>query len=286
MTLIAAGLVLTGALFNATFNLLFKKASGGSAFVWLAGCLSAIFYLPVAGWFLLVKQTDIGLMQVALLMGCATLHVAYYIMLNKGYQIGDLSVIYPLVRGTGPLLCTLVAVILLGEKLTPQMVAGTLFIVTGIVFVTGHTMRWTDPKTKKTLFFALSCGSIIAAYTVLDKAILRDYYIPPLFMAWFSEFGRSVLLLPYAAHNWTKVKEQWRINKKLAIGVGVLGPLGYLFILTALSISSVSFVAPLREFSILIGVVMGTRLLEEGNAFKRLIGAGAMLIGLASMTMS
>lgn len=285
MTLMAVGLVLTGAFLNASWNLLFKKAAGGTAFVWLAGLLSALFYLPVAGWVLFVQKVDIGLFHVALLMGCSTLHVTYYILLDKGYRIGDLSVMYPLVRGTGPLLCTLGAIVLLGEKPTPYTVAGTLLIGVGIVFVTGLTMRWRDPRTQKSLLFALLCGSIIATYTVLDKAVLSLYLVPPLLMAWFSEFGRTILLAPYAIRNWSKIKEQWQVNRRLAIGVGLLCPLGYIFILAALSISSVSYVAPLREFSILIGVIMGTQLLAEGHVVRRLIGAATMLIGLVSMTM-
>ncbi len=285
MTWIAMSLVLTGAFLNASWNLLFKKAAGGTAFVWLAGLLSALFYLPVACWVLFVQKADIRLFHVALLMGCSTLHVTYYLLLDRGYRIGDLSVMYPLVRGTGPLLCTLGAIVFLGEKPTSYTIVGTLLIGIGIVCVTGLTLRWRDRRTQKSLLYALLCGSIIAAYTVLDKAVLSLYYVPPLLMAWFSEVGRSIYLAPYVVRNWDMVKEQWRVNRRLAIGVGLFCPLGYILILTALSISSVSCVAPLREFSILIGVIMGTKLLAEGHAVRCLIGAGAMLVGLVGMTM-
>lgn len=285
MTWIAAVLVLTAAFINASWNYLVKKANGGTALVWLVGLLSALFYLPVAIWTVIYRQPDLGLPQIGLLAGAATLHVAYYLLLDRGYRVGDLSLIYPLVRGTGPLLCNLFAVIFLGERPSPVALLGTMLVGSGIVFIAGKTLDWSGGDAFKPLMFALLCGSIVGAYTVWDKAMMSIYLIPPLLLAWFSDFWRLLILSPYAVGHWPEVRQRWAENRKEVIGVALLCPLGYMLILTAMSFSPVSYVAPLREFSILIGAVMGTKLLSEGNAGIRIAGAGFMVTGLVALTL-
>lgn len=281
----AACLALTGAFFNATWNLLFKKSDGGLPFVCLVGLLSMVLYSPAALWAVWSAGAQIGPLQLVLLFGCAALHLTYYLLLGRGYRLGDLSLIYPLVRGTGPLFCTLGAVLLLGEQPTGPMIAGTALIVAGILLICGQTLRQADARIRQSLYCVVLCGCVIAVYTVLDKAILSQFFLPPLFMAWFSEFGRSVLLAPYVMRRRALLRDQWQKNRRLVIGVAILNPLGYIFILFALSLSSVSFVAPLREFSILIGVLFGSRLLAEGQLLLRLAGALAMMAGFVSITM-
>ncbi len=285
MTWAAAGLVLTAAFLNAGWNLLMKRARGGTAFVWLVGLLSTVLYMPVAAWVVISRRPDIGPAEVGLLAVGSTFHVAYYLLLDRGYRVGDLSLIYPLVRGTGPLLCTLFAMIALGERPSAIALLGTVLVAGGIVFIAGNTLAWIRGGALKPLLFALACGVIVGTYTVWDKVVISIYLVPPLLLAWFSEFWRSVVLSPYAVRNWPQIKEQWAGNRKAIIGVALLCPLGYILILTAMSFSPVSYVAPLREFSILIGAIMGTRLLSEGDAKVRIAGAGAMVAGLVALTM-
>ena len=314
MTSFALSLIIVAAFCHAGWNLLAKKACGGTAFIWIFASLSAILYFPLALWILLIEQPFIGSYQLWLIMGSAVLHSIYFILLDKGYRFGDLSVIYPLARGTGPLLSILTAIFLLGEHPTPIALAGALFIGIGIVVITGNPFSskentaCAEPLAKakadvaliqaesytflqdkksgarKSILYALLCGSAIASYTVVDKVAVSTYLIPPLLMDWSTNLGRVILLTPYSLKNWDKVKEQWLTHKKEALGVAIFSPLAYILVLTAMVFSPVSYIAPAREISILIGAIAGAKLLSESNLTVRLAGAGTMLIGLIALS--
>lgn len=277
-------LVVTAAFCHAGWNLLAKKACGGTAFIWIFASLSALLYFPLALWVMLAEQPLIGSCHLGLILGSAVLHSVYFILLDKGYRFGDLSVIYPLARGTGPLLSVLTAIFLLGEQPTPVALAGAVLIGIGILVITGNPFGQKEKDARRSIVFALFCGATIAGYTVVDKIAVSTYFIPPLLMDWSTNLGRVVLLTPYALKNWSKVREQWTAHKKAAIAVAILSPLAYILVLTAMVFSPVSYIAPAREVSILIGTILGAKLLSESDFKSRLAGAGLMLLGLVALS--
>ena len=285
MTQFALALVITAAFAHATWNFLAKKACGGTAFIWLFASLSSLLYFPLALWIILVQKPVIGLHQLAFMFGSAVLHSAYFILLDKGYKIGDLSVIYPLARGTGPMLSVLVAIFILGEHPSFLALSGAACIGLGIVVITGNPMKLREPEARKPMLFAILCGAVIAGYTVMDKVAVSTFLIPPLLLDWASNLGRLFILTPYAVTHRDEVKREWMIHRKEALGVAVLCPLAYILVLTAMVFSPVSYIAPAREISILVGTIMGARLLSEGNVKMRLAGAGAMVIGLVALSL-
>lgn len=95
--------------------------------------------------------------------------------------------------------------------------------------------------------------------------------------------GISLVLLPAAGAHWKEIRGNWERQRKQAILVGILCPLSYLLILTALVLSPVSYIAPAREISILIGVLMGARVLAEGHPKRRLTAAAMMVCGVAAL---
>jgi uncharacterized membrane protein len=212
------------------------------------------------------------------------LHSLYFILLDKGYRIGDLSVIYPLARGTGPMLSTIAAIVFLDEHPSAVALVGTVLIGLGIVVITGNPFKLAEPTARKPMIFAILCGTMIAGYTLSDKLAVSTFLIPPLLLDWSANLGRVFLLTPYAFKNWDKVKDQWANHKIEAISVAILCPLAYILVLTAMVFSPVSYIAPAREISILIGTAMGARLLSEGNIKIRVIGASAMVIGLGALS--
>lgn len=284
MTSLALILVIIAAFCHASWNLLAKKACGGTAFIWIFASLSSLLYFPLAAWVLLTTSPVFGIYPLALILASAILHSLYFILLDKGYRFGDLSVIYPLARGTGPLLSILIAVTLLGEQPTFFALAGALCIGLGILIIAGNPFSRRDAHARKSILYAIVCGTAIAGYTVVDKIAVSTCLLPPLLLDWCTNLGRVVLLTPYSLKNWDKVKEQWAINKKEAFGVAVLSPLAYILVLTAMVFSPVSYIAPAREISILIGAVLGAKLLSEGNVKIRLAGAATMLIGLFGLS--
>ena len=284
MTGFAVVLVLTAALCHAAWNYIAKKANGGTVFIWLFGVISSLLYLPLAVWILAFQKPDMGLYQLGFMLGSAVLHSVYFILLAKGYKFGDLSVIYPLARGTGPMISIIVAILLLGEHPSPIAISGAVLIGLGIVVITGNPMKMKDQAARKSIIFAVTCGIAIAGYTIWDKIAVSTLLIPPLLYDWAGNLGRVCILSPYAIKHWEDVKKQWSIHKVETIGVAILCPLAYILVLTAMVFSPVSYIAPAREISILVGVVLGAKLLSEGNVKLRLAGASAMVVGLAALS--
>lgn len=287
MTGLALLLVLTAAVLHATWNLLAKRASGGIAFLWLFCLISAVIYAPVAVAVLWFQKPEMGWPQWIAVAGTLVLHTAYYIVLQRGYRLGDLSLVYPLARGTGPLLSTIAAIVLLGERPTPLALLGALLIV-GCVFVIaggGSPASRNEAKVRWALRYGLWCGVLIAAYTLWDKQAVAVLLIPPLLLDWFNNLGRTVLLTPLALRHWGEVKDHWRRHRLEAVGIAILSPLSYILVLTAMTFTPVSYVAPAREVSILLGTLLGTRLLAEQGGGRRLWAAGGMVLGVVALAL-
>ncbi|MGH3717059.1 MAG: EamA family transporter, partial [Micromonosporaceae bacterium] len=133
MSLVAVALVLCSAVTHATWNLAAKRASGstGLAFVWLNSAVSTVVYLPLAAWFL-QPLTPVALGVMAL---SALTHLSYFLLLQRGYAVGDLSVVYPLARGTGPLLSVVAAILILGDRPGVVGLLGAALVVAGILVI-------------------------------------------------------------------------------------------------------------------------------------------------------
>ena len=126
MSTFALGLILISAVAHATWNLYAKRASGGPAFVWLFDVASTLLYAPLALIVVLRPHAPITLLGFGFIAGSAVLHLAYFLMLQQGYRIGDLSLVYPLARGTGPMLSTTAAILVFGERPGPLALAGAV----------------------------------------------------------------------------------------------------------------------------------------------------------------
>src|SRR5437016_12523299 len=115
MTGLAIALVLGAALIHASWNYVLKKSGGGIGFVWAFAALSALLYAPLAAGVVIVQHFEFTIEALAFLFASAVLHTAYYLLLDRGYRPGDLPVVYPLARATGPFLTVLVAIPLPGS---------------------------------------------------------------------------------------------------------------------------------------------------------------------------
>lgn len=286
MTLFALALVLAAALMHATWNLLAKRASGGPAFVWLFSALAGVIYAPFVVAVLLVEQPDIDASMLPFLVVSPVLNGIYFLLLQRSYRSGDLSLVYPLARGSAPLITTIVAIMLFGERPTLLAVGGTLLITLGVVILASTPGARRGAGARQAVAYGLLTGVSIATYTLWDKYAVGTALVPPLFLGWAIYMGQAVLLAPMALRRWGTVRSEWRMHRREALGVGVLSPLSYVLVLIALVFTPVSYVAPAREISILIGVVMGSRLLAEGHGPRRLIAAGAMVVGVIGLAVT
>uniref|UniRef100_A0A831TKA8 EamA family transporter n=1 Tax=Thermorudis peleae TaxID=1382356 RepID=A0A831TKA8_9BACT len=286
MTLFALGLILAAAFCHATWNLLAKRVGSGAPFVWLFGTLGALIYGPLAIGIILWQRPELGLPQLVFIVGSALLHIAYFLLLQQGYRVGDLSLVYPLARGTGPMLSTLGAIALFGERPSPLALAGAALIIGSIFLLTGGARLLRRPLSADgAVVFGLLTGTLIATYTLWDKHAVSALLIPPVVLDWSTAVARSLLLTPIAARRWDEVQALWRDHRLPVLGVAILTPLAYILVLTAMRFTPVSYVAPAREISILIGTAMGAHLLDEGDAHRRLLAASGMVLGIIALAL-
>ncbi|OLC57439.1 MAG: small multidrug resistance protein [Chloroflexi bacterium 13_1_40CM_4_68_4] len=285
MTPFALGLVLASAVAHATWNLLAKRVEGGVVFLWLIFVLTAALWAPVALVVLLLTRPALSLTTLGLIAGTAALNTLYFALLTAGYRAGDLSLVYPLARATGPLLATVAAITLFGERPTALALAGALAIVAGALVLTGDPRALRARGAGRAALFAIATGVVIAAYTLWDKQAVSTFAIPPVVYDWGRNFGQVVLISPLALPRRADIGRHWSDHRMEIVGIAVLGPLAYILVLTALTMSPVSYVAPAREIGILIGAVMGTRLLGEGDPARRVGGAAAMVVGVVALAL-
>ena len=286
MTFFALVLVLAAAVAHASWNLLAKRVGeGGAVFVWLFGLFSVLIYAPLAVVVISLQRPHLGVAQLVFMFGSGVLHLGYFVVLQRGYAVGDLSLVYPLARGTGPLLATVGAIVLLGERPGALALSGVLLITLGVFLLTLEPGGVRGAPLGRGVVYGLMTGVFIAAYTLWDKHAVSALLIPPLLQSWATTAVTVALLTPLALRHRQRASALWKAHKPEVLGIAVLSPLSYILVLTALVFTPVSYVAPAREVSILIGVAMGAQLLSEGRATSRLIAAGAMVAGVAALAL-
>lgn len=286
MSLAALFLIIISAFMHATWNYLAKRSDSGFAFVWLYMLVSMIVYAPFVVCMFFITEIHIGWIEMGFIVGSALIHLAYSLTLQKGYKIGDFSLVYPVARGTGPMIVAIAAVFIYDEKLTISGIIGISLIVGSVFVITGglHGLRKTNGFVP--LIYGLVIGVIISGYTLLDKGAVGVFLISPLLLNYGAIVWQLIFLTPKAMRNWSNVKYDWLHHRKEAIGVGILNPLAYMLVLTAMTFTPVSYVAPVREVSILIGTIMGAKLLSEGFGIRRIAAASAMVVGIIMVALS
>ena len=282
----ALSLVLVAAVVHAIWNLAAKRVGdGGPAFVFLYYTVSAVVFGPIALVLLFFERPQWTWLLAALVT--AVLHVVYGIVLQRGYAVGDLSVVYPLARGTGPLLSVLVAVLFLHEHPSWFGLVGALLVVTGVLVISSGKAADTTPARRRAgVFYGVLTGVTIAAYTLWDAHSVTALGVPPLVYFGTGAIMQSLLLAPCALRAKASVAALWRDHRRQVLIVGLLSPLGYLLVLYALQLAPVSLVAPARELSIVLGGLAAWRLLGEAQAARRLIGSLVVLAGIAAIAVA
>lgn len=279
-------MVLAAAFCHATWNLFLKKSQGGGIpFFWLAGAFESVLYAPLALWLIIELQYRPDLTALGMMLGSALIHVGYFVFLDRGYRGGDLSVVYPLARASGPLLTIIAAVIFIGERPAVAAVAGAVLIGVGAVLLSGNPLQMLRARAQG-VGFALITGAIIAVYTVWDRQAVAALLIPPVIYYWGSIVMRMLATAPVAMRNLPTVRAIWARDRRAVLAVAVLSPLSYCLALFAMKVAPLSYVAPAREMSILIAALYGTHLLKEGDTARRLSAALLMVLGLTAIGLS
>ncbi|WP_353174682.1 DMT family transporter [Paracandidimonas soli] len=290
MSLFAFALVILAAFIHAAWNLLAKRAAhAGPAFVFAYTAVACVVYLPWVIWLIgsgSVSWSGAGIACVAV---SGALHLAYSLFLQRGYQAADLSVVYPVARGSAPLLSTVGAIVLLGERPGAASIAGLLAIVTGIVLIStqGRLSRFADADGRKGVHWGTTTGAAIAGYTVVDAYGVKMLGIQPVVLDWCANAVRLAMLLPWFLANRRDAMTCMQGHWGLAIAVGMFSPLSYILVLLALRLGApLSVTAPAREMSMMVGALLGAWILKESVGRWRLLGCLVTIIGVAMLARS
>jgi uncharacterized membrane protein len=286
---IALALVLTAALLHALWNVAAKKAGGNHHFALLTVLITVVLWAPVALWFGVGEWQRWGAAEWLTLGASALVHSLYFTVLLTGYRKSDLTVVYPVARGSGPLLASIGAVLVLGEAITWLGAAGILAVCGGVFLIAGgpRLFRGGDSAAHRKALagvrWGAMTGALIAAYTVIDGYAVKVLLIGPVLV----DYVGNVLRVPFLAHaavrDWRGFAEASRAQWKHACIVSVLGPLAYILVLYAVTMAPLSHVAPAREVSMLFAALIGGRLLGEGDRALRLVGAAFIAMGVMAL---
>ena len=290
MTTLALVLVLLSAVAHASWNLMLKRAADPEVFAWCLLATASVLLAPLGVALLLFNS--VGSPGIWFALATVVLHVFYFILLGRSYAQGDLSLVYPVARGMGPMLVPILAVVFLNETIEPQAIAGIAAIIGGIYTISwwgDFHQVWRRPwrfLSSAGMRYALATGVVIATYSIVDKEGVG--HIQPVLYMYILSIGTAVLLAPYIlVHKGVAaVRTEWRANALPITVAGLLTFTAYGLVLTAFSLSRVSYVAPAREVGIVIGVMLGVFLLKEPFGGGRLLGSSFIVGGVALIALS
>ena len=293
MSLQAFLLIILAGLIHSGWNIVAKKAGGDARFSLYTSICNAIIWLPL-GWWLGKDVVPLwGGIEWAFVTASAVLHVFYFVVLLRGYRVADLTVVYPLARGSGPLISSLVAVTFLGEQLSTLGAAGIAGVVVGVFLIAGGPrmiIAIRDGKDAEArqrvlsgLYYGLTTGLFIAAYTVVDSYAVKVLLMSPILVDYVGNLIRLVILAPLAVKDWGETKRLWRVQWRYAAVVALFSPIAYVLVLYAVQTAPISHVAPAREVSMLFAALIGGKLLGEGDRALRIAGAVMIALGVTAL---
>lgn len=292
MSVTALTLVVLAGFIHACWNIAAKKAGGDSRFSCFSSLVMMVFWAPVGLWLGWQQVPAWGVLEWGLVSASGLIHTVYFIILLRGYRKADLTVVYPLARGSGPLLSSMVAIAFLGEHLSALGVTGILAVVLGVFLVAGGPglfLQAHDPgqrqRIRKGMVYGLLTGVFIACYTVMDGYAVKVVLMSPILVDYFGNFVRLAFLLPALMRNPVQARSLWRIQWKYAVVVGVVSPVSYVLVLYAMQVAPLSHVAPAREISMLFAALLGGQLLGEGDRVARFLGAACIGAGVMALAL-
>lgn len=301
MPTLAIALVLIAAVLHAGWNVLLKTSGDTLTTAVRLQAIGTAVLLPIAiGAWLWSGRPAVSGTAFWLAIGSAVLEAAYFVLLASAYRRGGLSLVYPIARGSAPLLAVAVGIGVLGERLAPLALVGVACLLVGILLVARpwQAFRTADPAHRAAIGFALLTGASIAAYSTVDRLGVRE--APPwlygailavassVFTATAVTVGRRAGWLAAATPRANVDAGGGLAGGGLAaIGrdavAGVLSLTAYLLVLIAYSIAPLATVAPLRESGIVLAAAWGAIRLREAasrrDAGSRIAAAVLVLIG-------
>lgn len=268
-------LVILSAVLHASWNFVAKKYAGNYSVIYLSFLFSSV----VTGLISIPFIADVSLTTelIALLMATGVFHAVYGFVLTFTYMNGDISTLYPIVRGSGIAGAVILSMVILREQVEPVSGFGVATVISGIAILSYRRNR--KATSPKGIFLALICGSLIMSYTIMDKLLVTEVHPIPVMAA--SQIISVLMFLPYVLlKRRTELKTTFRTLLKPVILISVVATSSYLIILYVMQIAPISRIVAVREASVVFGAIAGYILLKEDFSKVRLLGVVLVMLGI------
>lgn len=285
-------MVVLAGFIHACWNIAAKKAGGDVRFSFFSSVVMMVFWAPLGLWLGWQQVPSWGYVEVALVCASGLVHSVYFVILLRGYRKADLTVVYPLARGSGPLLTSLVAVLFLGESISALGFSGIAAVVVGVFLIAGGPGLFRAShgaqqalRVRKGMAYGLLTGVFIASYTVIDGYAVKVIAMSPILVDYFGNFVRLAFLSPAVLRDLPQARRLWAVQWPYAAVVGIVSPVSYVLVLYAMQVAPLSHVAPAREISMLFAALLGGQLLGEGDRRLRFFGAACIGGGVMALAL-
>jgi uncharacterized membrane protein len=278
MTLFAFLLVILAAALHALWNFAAKKASGNLSVIWIGLVLAAIVIIPFL-FFLSPEQIFVTKAWPFVLV-TGIIHAVYFFALAKAYEHGDISIVYPIARGSGIAGTAIIACLLLQEEISSVGTVGILLISLGTLL-----LGLTNIRQKRGIFFSLLVAIMIIGYSIVDK--LGVGIIHPLGYIFGLVLLTTIFLAPYILINRRgELLSAMKNMKKYSLIIGLGSGGTYLIILFVFQMAQVSYVVAAREMAVVIGALLGFIFLKEQFSAQKVLGIMGIVIGMILIRMA
>lgn len=279
-------LVLCSGLTHAIWNLFTKRSLNKSVFLWSIHIAATVLLLPYFIYELFhMEITGSFLLLVFFSM---SFQGGYFIFLSRAYSYGDMSQVYPIMRGTGAFFVPVMSVLVFGESLSPIGWIGLCCIVGGLFAISGFFGKREIRENKersiasKAVLSALAVGFCITGYTLLDKQLVQN--MSPFALIEISNIS-YVIFSTFAVMKSKQIKQEWQVNWRTIMIGTFLAPGSYVLFLFAMKLAPLASIAPIREVGTVFGTLLGVFLLKEQNGLLRVIMSSVITIGIISIAL-
>ncbi len=275
MSAVVIGLALFAAILHAAWNAFLRNGGDRLWTVTVMSFASTVFALP----FLFIYPLPASAAWLYIVLS-AVLQVGYSVFLVAAYRYGELGQVYPIVRGTVPLLVTLGGFIMTGDKLNPHQIAGVILVAAGIMSLALGKGR----ASTSSILFALATGAIIAAYATVDSIGVRQTEESRAYTAWVLVLYGALLPTAFLARRRRLVVDFRAPDTWKALGGGLVAMIAYGIVVAAFALGPAGPITALRETSVVFAVLIGWMFLGETLTARRIlacliVAAGAILLG-------
>ena len=274
-------LVLLAAVLHASWNALVKAGEDKLVMQTLVISVHGFLAMPVLVFLPLPDPASWPYLAAS-----ALIHFVYYAGVIGAYRHGDLSQVYPIARGSAPALVALGAWVVAGEALSAWELLGVFTVSLGIVSLTGLPRRRNregpeedGARETKAIAFALLTGATIASYSLIDGLGVRESGSALSYILWLFALEAIPLTAFAVWRRRGRVVEAFRPHLMAGTIGSLLSGLAYGIVIWAMSVAPMAHVVALRETSVLIAALIGTRLLSEPFGRRRIAAAGVVAAG-------